>query len=376
MNQRFAWHRRRGKTACCWAAGAFLAIQLTASLVLDYVWPAARFPYAANVLRQAAPGRPMPEVVLFGSSRVAGGLRARALGEELQAELGLERPPTVLNAGLPAGDLISADYMLAQLLRQGVRPSLAVIEVNPETLNRYNEWLFFHVRRQLCWDDVPAYLRDVCRAKQGRRLLAARLAPLSVHRGNIRRACLEWLDPRLVESIPLDAWSQPAEQPDAKPAARPSRPLTWAAVLERYGEEPTAQQRHGTLAGLEQPYRWLRHYRIGGASGAALERILRRCRDHGITPVLVGVPVTLAHRQAYTPPIEAAYLQHMQEIARRHGCVFVDCRARLPDAFFLDNHHLLAEGGWYFTRLLTREVLAPAWKPPSTQGQASNVGGF
>jgi hypothetical protein len=376
VNQRFAGHRRRGQTAFCWAAGAFVAIQFMASLLLDYAWPEVRFPYASRVLGQVAAGRPMPEVVLFGSSRVAGGLRTREMGQELQAILGLEQPPAVLNAGLPAGDLISADYMLEHLLNHGVRPSLAVIEVNPETLNRYNEWFFFHVRRQLRWDDVPAYLRDICRARQGRRLLAARLTPISVHRGNMRRAVLEWIDPRLVESIPLDAWSLQAEQPMGKPATRPSKPLTWAAVLERCGEVPTAQQRHGTLAGVDQPYRWLRHYHIGGTSGAALERIVQRCREHDIEPILVGVPVTLAHRQAYTPPIEAAYLQHMRAVARRHGCVFVDYRDRLPDALFLDNHHVLPEGGWYFTRQLTREVLAPAWRAPSTEGPALNIGGF
>lgn len=280
MNQRFSWHRRRGRTAFCWAAGAFVAAQLTASVILDYAWPAARFPYAAEVLGRAGKAGPRPDVVLFGSSRIAGGLRARDMGQELQATLGLPHAPLVFNAAVPAGDLISADHMLKQLLRRGVRPTLAVIEVNPETLNHYNEWFFFHVRRQLRWDDVPAYWRDVFRAGQAHRLLRARFVPLSVHRGNIRRACLAWLDPQLVESMPLEAWSLPVEKqtsetdaPHAATAAVAQQP-TWDEVLQRCGESPTEQQRHGTLAGLEQPYRWLKHYRVGGASAKALERML------------------------------------------------------------------------------------------------------
>ena len=63
----------------------------------------------------------------------------------------------------------------------------------------------------------------------------------------------------------------------------------------------------------------------------------------------------------YTPEIDHAFLCRVVDVSRRFDCRFVDYRARIPDDYFLDNHHLHRTGGQYFSRLLAQEVLAPAW---------------
>ena len=73
---------------------------------------------------------------------------------------------------------------------------------------------------------------------------------------------------------------------------------------------------------------WLTPYHVGGVSLAALERTLRLCRDNGIEPILVGVPVTRWHRQNYTPAIEAAYRGEMDRLARAYDYAGDRGRAR------------------------------------------------
>lgn len=88
-------------------------------------------------------------------------------------------------------------------------------------------------------------------------------------------------------------------------------------------------------------------------------RRLNRCRENGIRVVLVRPPVIGEHRKAYTPAIESPFIAHVQNLVAAHGCPFADYCTRLPDNLFLDNHHLLAEGGRIFSDLLSAEVLAP-----------------
>jgi hypothetical protein len=106
----------------------------------------------------------------------------------------------------------------------------------------------------------------------------------------------------------------------------------------------------------------LRNYRVGGTAAEALERLLKRCRQHGITPVLVGVPVSIPYRELYTPEIDGPFLSYMNQMAQTYRCQFVDYRDRVPDSLFLDQHHCNLEGGIYFSEKLSREILAPAWR--------------
>jgi hypothetical protein len=115
------------------------------------------------------------------------------------------------------------------------------------------------------------------------------------------------------------------------------------------------------MAGVHSIRRWLKGYQVGGTAAEACERLIDRCQANGMTVILVGVPLTKAHRDLYTPGIEHGFLTYVEDVADRHGCRFVDYRDRVPDDMFLDNHHVLRSGGEYFSRILTDEVLIGAW---------------
>lgn len=352
---------RRARIMLFWAVLVFLFTQLGGGVVLDYFWTSARFPSAAGVLRRIEQDRQPIDVLCLGSSRVGAGMSESIISQTLKSQLGQSLPPRVLNASIPAGDFISSEYVLQQIVRRGFRPSLAVIEVSPETLNRYDEWFFFHVRRQLRWQDIPEHFTTIWRSGQLGGLVAARLIPLSVHRRGMAEDIVASLrNSHPTVSPPALAMGEPVESDAAECEEATDCEAEWAAALQRARELPTDHQRELTAIGAGQPYRWLRHYRIAGSPARALDRLLLSCRQMGITPLLVELPVTARHREAYTPAIEAEYQTYLKNIRSQYGCAVVDYRDRLPDVLFLDNHHMLHEGAVYFSRILAQEVLAPA----------------
>jgi len=342
MKRQLSANDRRARSALLWTAGLFLLVQQTGGVLLDYVWPALRFPSAANVLARLEEGRP-PDIVCLGSSRFAHGLVESDLERGVTRQLG-GPAPVILNASVPAGDQVSSDYLLQRLLERGVRPRLAVIEVTPESLTHCNSWLNVHVQRQLRWEDLPRYGREIVQANQLLRLLKARLLPLYLHRRQMLREGWEKVRP---------ASEQPTEAiPDA----------AVAEIVRNLRKEPQRDQFDATMHGASQVPRWLRNYRVGGTSAAALDRLLATCRAHGIAVVLVAPPVTVAHRAAYTPAIDQAFTGHVTQLAAQHQIPFISHRERLPDELFLDNHHLLPVGGRTWSAMLAVEVLAPAWR--------------
>ena len=118
----------------------------------------------------------------------------------------------------------------------------------------------------------------------------------------------------------------------------------------------TPEQRFLSDGGVAHAKMMLEDFRTGGLTAAALERLLARCDAIGARVLLVGVPVTSVFRSTYTSEIDAGYRAYVAELVRTHGCRFVDYRGRLPDGLFLDVHHLSAEGGRQFSRLLARDV--------------------
>jgi len=330
--------------------GFFVAVQLIIGLVLDYAWPLLRFPSAAQVLATLPEDPGAVQVLFLGSSRFQVGIAADEIASLLEREGRLARPFGVVNAAVPGGDLITAEFLLRKLLARGVRPRTLVLEISPETLNHYNEWLGFHVVRQLRWEHVPGYWLEACRAGHGMRFLSARLFPLFQHREQL----LEWV------------WAtKQSTSAIGKPVPRQLArgPVPWTQLLCPPKAKVTPELRDWIQVTTDhQPRRWLRDYRIAGNSPAALERILAFCGLQDIRVLLVAVPVTTAHRETYTPAIEQAFQEYVANIQRRYSCAFVDCRDWLEDGLYTDNHHLNPEGRLYFSRLLTYRSLLPWWQ--------------
>jgi len=344
------WHRRaafgrRARAASLWGALLFVGGQLAAGLVLDYVCPLVRFPSAGQVLAAAAAeGRP-PAVAFFGSSRTGAAVDVAEANRILAAGTGRDPPPRAVTLAVPAGDALSAEFLLDRLLKAGAKPRWAVLEVSPETLNRRNLWMASHAVRQLTWADVPTHWRTAYRWHAGTYFAEARLAPVYTHRrqllGEARAAVRDWLGGR------------PAG-PD-----RVDGPLDWGDILRPTARPDDAELLRQSRAGVDRTVRrWLTPYSVSGVSPAALERVLGRCRTEGIGVILLGIPACSAHRQAVTPEIDAAYRGYLDRVTRAYGCRFVDASDWVPDTDFLDTLHVrFAAGAKAFTDRLAREVL-------------------
>jgi hypothetical protein len=114
-------------------------------------------------------------------------------------------------------------------------------------------------------------------------------------------------------------------------------------------------------AGADLVGRMVRGYRVGGPGPRALERLLRRCREEGVPVVLVGAPVCSAVNRLWSEEADGQFLAYLDRLTRAEGCRFVDLRKSVPDAYFIDCWHVGEEGGAYFTRVLAREAVLPAW---------------
>lgn len=91
-----------------------------------------------------------------------------------------------------------------------------------------------------------------------------------------------------------------------------------------------------------------------------LERIIRLCREKGITPVLVSMPTTDAFLLYYKP--YEALLAPVKELAAEEGVLCLDFNlsrfrvSSLTAANFFDERHLNSTGAELFTPLLTEVV--------------------
>src|SRR5690349_5095341 len=139
----------RSRRVLAWALGVVIAFQLGGGLLLDYVFPLCRYPQAQHVLR-SLPARPGEiDVVFLGSSRFVEGIHSAEIRRLLQRQCPTDRPWTVFNGSVLAGDQLVADHLFGLLQKAGVRPRWLVLEVSPETLSRHTEWLGYHLLQML-----------------------------------------------------------------------------------------------------------------------------------------------------------------------------------------------------------------------------------
>lgn len=358
-------NRRRARRALLWACGVFVIAQVAVGVLLDYGWPELRFPTAAMTLSTLRRCPRSPDIVCLGSSRLGAAFRPDKVQQPLR-QWAADDSLLVFNACVPAGDLITADFMMERILAEGKRPALVIIEVSPEMLAERNFLLDQHVLRQFTWGEIPEHFSDICESGGLSRLLRARAIPLYVHRREIcRRAYAALAETMTSSSNPAGRVQARAKVPPAnmeRSSPEENQGVEWDRLYLDSEPQSSPAVRQATLRGVASVRRWLKGYRVGGISAEALDRLVQRCQDHDIEVILVGAPLASAHRALYTPEIDQAYQMHLRQVAAAHHCQFIEYRDRLPDTLFLDNHHVLPQGALYFSRTLAREVLAPRWR--------------
>ena len=368
-----ARNRKRGRTVLVWTASLFVAVQLLASGLLDYCWPQIRFPKLYEQLTRFDTVADSVNVVFLGSSRT-GCLIDEGAFNEVAREVTGDSRVTGFNAFVPAGDPVLCERMLQRLLEHGARPRYAVIEVSPEGITERTAWLSMYVGWALRWDDAPTYLRDMAVTGNLVRYAGTRIIPLYVYRDQIRQqlaeGALAWWRGRgravsstfvppfgLATASPVFHATDPSHrEPPQAPATKWDQRVATALALA------PVDARRTTTVSLEGVHRELRRYRAGGNAAAALDRLLKRCRSHGIEPILVCVPLSSGHRNCYDAEIEAAFQAYLAALCQKHGCRYIDQRTMLPDHFFVDHHHAGPEGGLLYSQKMALEVVGPMWK--------------
>ena len=340
----------RARRAIVLVIGLYLGGQIAVGFAMDHAPLRVRFPQAARVMREAAK-RP-PDVLILGSSRFMASVVTGVMDEVLRACDGRDRP-ALLNAAVEAGDGYAMDLVLRGLLAAGTRPRLALIETSPETLARRNGWMNAHIARQLTFSEEAAILPQIALSKRIDMLVSARLNPVYFY----RRELLIWITGR---KPPFLRVPHPAEQARESSEAE-GNVAPPASRGEADPEEAARQFRRRSGRGARHIRKWLRNYEISGLAAESLDRLLKRCRAHGIEAILIGPPVAGVHRAEYTDDIESVFQAYMKDLTGRHHVRYLDYRDRLPDDRCIDNHHTNPEGAVEFSRLLARDVVRPSW---------------
>ncbi len=333
-----------------WCLATLCLSPLPGSWLIDHLpFPIRDTESAASVLgwQNAAP---RPGTVLLGSSRLGSFVRTRELNS-ITRELSPAAFTPVFNAAVSCGDPITLEFVSRRLLATAAPPPrLAVLEISPDLLARNNRYFKFVITRELKTIDLPKYIPDIMLSHTGiSRLLSSRLTPFYLHRTEL----LAWLDD-IVTGAPTRAL-----QKRTTPDALEGNSFQKLRNMENKDPMPLAKrmQRGANLFEAD-----LRNYELEGITSEAFEATVAGLNAQGCNVVLLLPPLSSFQRALFKPRIRESFQQFVQRLQQRYTCDFIDFSERLPDEFFVDNHHASNAGSLRFTELLAREVVAPNWE--------------
>ncbi|MCC7349028.1 MAG: hypothetical protein IT446_00530 [Phycisphaerales bacterium] len=317
----------RGRRAVVWASVLFVLASMAGGMLIDLCPLRFRFPEAAFVVHHAPRGAQSPDVALFGSSRFGIGVNTDRFTESLRKYSG-NASLVGYNAAIPAGDAVTADFMLNQLLSVDCHPRIAVIEISPETVNRFVPWMKFHILRQLTRLQTIESIPDAAQSRAMDRVMTSLFFPLFRHNVQLTG----WLFADVAEML----------------SGHEGEGLPWVF--------PDPKKQMGQSNETDY-FKWFKRYEIAGIQPRKFEELLGLCRSNNIQPVLVGIPVSSHHRAFYTPAVEKKYKDFVGRLQREYGCAFVDYAGEIPDTMFADHHHLNEAGNAYFSDRLAGDVV-------------------
>ncbi len=335
-----------GRSALASCATVFVLLQLGLTAAMQHWLPEVRHPTytrKARALAGPAAGGGRPVVLMLGSSRVEEALLGRVAADTLAGPDGGR--PVVFNFGISGAGPLIERVVLRRLLRDGVRPTLVLIEVFPSALSTTpaGHWEAPLDPTRLALGELPLAFEGPALARARRRWLRAALVPWYTHRRNL-----------------LAAYA-PLFLPDGRPGFA-------GEVLDEHGNPP---EWNGGVRPSPQDYRrgldfaraqhtpFLADFKIGGPGPAALRDVLATCRDAGIPARLVFMPEGGDFRALYPPGAWPAFERFAGELARQYDAPLINARDWLADEDFRDGHHVVAQGAVRFSERLAREHLRP-----------------
>jgi hypothetical protein len=272
-----------------------------------------------RVIRAAAAEQPnRPLGVVLGSSRVLHAFQPEHLsgadGDTLW----------VSAAHMGSGPALNR-LILHNLLRDGVRPTVVVIEMMPTFFAKENEGF---VSTHFAVADLPLVRRYADEPfGYDYHFLRHRLRRI----GDLARA------------------------PD--PFAGRGESLPRGGMPPAH-DEITAAERASYLALARTANAALRSMTVRPAADRAFRDTLREAAAHGIRVVLLRTPEGPIFRSWYDPAGLAKFDEYVSRAASEHGASVLDARFWLDEEDFYDSHHVLKRGAEKFTARFAREVPA------------------
>ncbi len=335
--------KRLAPAVLVWIAVGYVIAQIALFVWMDESWQPTRVKVEHQKLRAlrtlvaSEPERPL--VLMLGSSRTDWGFQAGKLNGQLGPD---GRPILAYNLGVPtAGPMHEALY-LRDLLADGIRPRLLLVEF---VATHFNE-----PRRGLMSEedmiDAPC-------------LSASQLIYYAQHFSHPRKKVGQWIEGRLAPwytfRYNFHHRLQETDDPNPNdPASRPMDEWGWRLLTT---ELPTEERRAARWAGAYAMYAAsLQRFRFADGPTRAMHELLARCRDEQIPVALVHMPTCERFRNLYHPDAAAALRKFVDELRERYKPYLIDATNWLEEEEFDDGHHLLYSGACHFTARLIGEV--------------------
>lgn len=297
-----------------------------------------------------------PLVLMLGSSRVDWAFQAGRLSGRPGPD---GRPLLVYNFGVPTTGPMHEALYLNDLLDEGIRPRLVLVELVNTHLAQSRRSLMSEERFT-----VPKWL-TVHQLLFYRRYLS-----------NQRKAIIEWVEScvapwycyrfhihehlqgkhgviRPYEQVeqPMDSWGCRILCDD--PGTLDYRSQRWAGAFRMYG--PTLQQFH-----------------LGAGPTQAMRDMLARCQRERIPVALVLMPSSKEFRGMFSAEGKAELDDFVAELRSRYGADVIDGTDWLEKDDFDDGHHVLKSGAYKFsTRMIDEVQKLLARTEPSVQQQST-----
>ncbi|HTU88898.1 MAG TPA: hypothetical protein VMF69_02275 [Gemmataceae bacterium] len=292
------------------------------------------------------PDRPL--VLMLGSSRSDQSFQAGRLTGQRGPD---GRPLLAFNLGLPAAGGMHHAMYLNDLLAEGIRPRLLLVELVPTHLNRSRRGLQSEEHFTL----VPW-------------ISAHELLFLQRYYANRRQMIVEWLEARLapwygfrwsVHEHMLGRHSHPPEETKYDQSWRPIDPWGWR-LLRPLPNTPEFR----TLRWMGACHMYalsLQNFQLGAKPAQALYDLFSRCRREKIPVALVLMPVSQDFQDLYCSEGRAQLDNFIAELRKHYNLDIIDATDWLDKEDFDDGHHPLLSGADKFTTKLiplVHELLA------------------
>lgn len=278
-----------------------------------------------------SPDRPL--VLMLGSSRSDQAFQSGRLTGQPGPD---GRPLLAFNLGVPTVGGMHEMLYLNDLLAEGVRPRLILVELVSTHL----------IRSQRGLQSEEHFTLAPC-------LSAHQLLFLQRYFSNRRRMILEWLESRLTPwygfrwAVHEHLQGHHSIPPDFDQSRQPIDPFGWR-LLRPLPDTP--EFRYLRWLGAYNMYGLsLQNFQLGSKPAQALHDLFDRCRREKIPVALVMMPVSKEFRDLYCPEGRAQLEEFIAGLRRRHNLDVIDATEWLDYEDFDDGHHVLLSGADKFT---------------------------